>query len=127
MPPPVRSEHDILPFTLDTARRFGDPHPTLIQHVVTATETAGAGFGSHGHDDRPAYLMAIKGRFSIVKPTRGASESRTIITRSVLLRVIDAETGEVVISGSQDTYPALANVGRLVTDLDTAGPHTSDA
>jgi hypothetical protein len=119
MPLPVHSEQDILPFALDTARRFGDPNPTLIQHVATTTETAGAVFGSHGHDDSPVYLVAIKGQFSMPKPTRGATTSKTIITRPVLLSVLDPETGNVVISGSRSTYPDLADVGPVVTDLNS--------
>lgn len=74
-----------------------------------------------GHDDVPAYLVAIKGQFSVEKPTRGASASRTIITKPVLFRVVDAATGKVVISGSRDSYPDLASVGPLVTDLDSTG------
>lgn len=77
---------------------------------------------AHGNDAGPAYIVAIKGQFLIIKPTRGATESRTIITRSVLLRVINAAAGEVINSGAQDTYPDLTSVGRLVTDLSTAGP-----
>lgn len=122
MPLPIRSEQDILPFALDTARRFGDPNPTLIQHVPTTLEGAGAVFGSRGHDEAPAYLVAIKGQFSVVKPTRGASAHRTIITKPVLFHVVDATTGQVVISGSRDSYPDLASVGPLVTDLDSSGP-----
>lgn len=119
MPRPVHSEQDILPFALDTARRFGDPDPTLIQHAATTSEAAGAVFGSHGGGDNPVYLVAIRGEFSLTKPTRGAATSKTTITRSVLFRVVDAETGSIVISGSCSAYPDLASVGPVVTDLDT--------
>lgn len=63
--------------------------------------------------------LRLEAKSSMTKPTRGAATSKATITRSVLFRVVDAKTGNIVISGSCSAYPDLGSVGPVVTDLDT--------
>ena len=119
----VASEADIRPFALDVARRFGDPAPTLIQHVGGTRRAATTALGSIVFGDEPVWLIAIRGRLSIKLP-RSPRETRSRVAQAqpvdvltVLIRVVDQESGEIVDSGARTHYPDLSEVGRIVTDL----------
>lgn len=114
----VRREQDILPFALVSARRYGDLTPILIQHATTTRQLAATALGWGTDDDRPVYLVVIKGQFFIKKTTYKEPFTSQVVPRPVLFRVIDIATAWIIDSGSRRAYPDLRDVKGVVTDLD---------
>ena len=115
------AESQILRLAQETARRLGDPAPSLIQHAVGTREEANHVM-THGEnwvpgDDR-SYLIAIKGSFSSIMPTppMHRKDPPEIRRWSVQMLVVDAATGQVTDSGGSNDYPDLESLGRVVTD-----------
>lgn len=117
MPLRVYAEQDILLFALDSARRYGDPNPTLVQHARSTRRGAAALLDWGSDDDRTVYVVAIKGQFSVKRASHGPAVPHEVITVPALFRVIDIETGEVIDSGSRPVFPDLRSLGAVITDL----------
>lgn len=119
----VSSEQDLLRWALETARRFGDPKPTLIQHATTTRDAAATALGWGTCEKTPVYVVVLKGKFSVkqhrhARPCRRRQDAdATFITVPVLFRVIEIETGRVVDSGSKRAVPDLTALAPITTDL----------
>jgi hypothetical protein len=101
---------------MDSAAEAGDPSPTSIQHSAVATR-AQANLVDSGDvvpGDNPSYLIAMRGHFVSNGPRPQGAASPT---GSVMTLVVDATTGKVADVGLEDTYPDLAKLGPVVTDL----------
>lgn len=118
--PLVMSEADLLPLALEAAARAGDPDPELIQHITGTREEVTKTTGSWVPSNEPSYLVAIRGKFAgrRLGPPSRSSEHRRHETESysVIVLVVEINSGRITDSGGGPRYPDLATVGPVVTD-----------
>lgn len=115
-PRPSLSERKILALAEAAAARDGDSRPTLIRHAAgTHFQAVRISEGDRVFEWNWSYLIAIRGHFIAIdasyppggKPPRG----------TVLTLVVDARTGRVTDGGLGYSYPRLARLGPVTTDL----------
>jgi hypothetical protein len=112
------SQQQLLALGRNAAKADGDPNPTLIQHAAgTRYDAVRISSGDLVYEWNWSYLIAIRGKFTatgVSIPPGAKAPTGTVITL-----VVDAKTGQVTDSGLSDRYPPLAQLGPVVTDLDT--------
>ncbi len=114
-PAPRLPEQRIKRIALKAAAGDGDPHPALIQHAEGTRFAANllAG-GDLVFDWHWAYLIAIKGHFTVTAPGPPGSGSKRA-TYSVITIVLDAKTAQTR-TWASNGYPDLAKLGPVTTD-----------
>ena len=113
------TETDIVRIGRAVAAGKRDPLPRTIEHSFGTREQANRAAGAGiVFSQAPSYLVAIRGHFcapAAYPPRRLPREPLARYTVQVL--VLDAESGRITDSGGGDSYPDLAQLGKVTTDF----------
>jgi hypothetical protein len=118
------SEAAIISIAEQAAASSGDTSPTLIQHVeAPRAEAVEKSMGAVVEGNQDSVLIAEHGAFS---GPAGPIPAHAPTSGSVLLLVMDAGSGKITDFAIQDSYPDLASIGAVDTDM-SRGPLASAA
>lgn len=110
-PKPQLPEKRILRLAMTSAKRGGDPRPSLIEHAAgTHFNAVRIGQADLVFEWNWSYLIAVRGHFSY--GGLGPPGSSSTVHGTVITLIVDAATGQVTDSGASNRYPPLARLGK---------------